>query len=75
MSTCQAFTVYKYSFVSTNDRNHKRGGRFTFAVLFLLQVHGVVNDTIAFVKKVISTELNSATDNPVSYGNCALIGY
>lgn len=33
----------------------------------LLQVHGVVNDTIAFVQKVINTELNSATDNPVSF--------
>ncbi|KAJ8381517.1 hypothetical protein SKAU_G00022960 [Synaphobranchus kaupii] len=28
------------------------------------QVHGVVNDTIAFVKNIISTEMNSATDNP-----------
>lgn len=33
----------------------------------LLQVHGVVNDTIAFVQKVLNTELNSATDNPVSF--------
>uniref|UniRef100_A0A3Q3VQZ7 Histidine ammonia-lyase n=1 Tax=Mola mola TaxID=94237 RepID=A0A3Q3VQZ7_MOLML len=31
------------------------------------QVHGVVNDTIAFVQKVISTELNSATDNPLVF--------
>lgn len=31
------------------------------------QVHGVVNDTIAFVHKVISTELNSATDNPLVF--------
>ncbi|RXM27848.1 Histidine ammonia-lyase [Acipenser ruthenus] len=28
------------------------------------QVHGVVNDTIAFVKNIIDTEINSATDNP-----------
>ncbi|KAJ6656397.1 hypothetical protein lerEdw1_003900 [Lerista edwardsae] len=28
------------------------------------QVHGVVNDTIAFVKDIITTEINSATDNP-----------
>lgn len=27
----------------------------------------MVNDTIAFVKKIITTELNSATDNPVSF--------
>ncbi|KAM7377861.1 hypothetical protein PAMA_012993 [Pampus argenteus] len=31
------------------------------------QVHGVVNDTIAFVHRVISTELNSATDNPLVF--------
>ncbi|XP_076578951.1 histidine ammonia-lyase-like [Chaetodon auriga] len=31
------------------------------------QVHGVVNDTIAFVHKVICTELNSATDNPLVF--------
>eukprot|EP00063_Salmo_salar_P088672 XP_014063507.1 PREDICTED: histidine ammonia-lyase-like [Salmo salar] len=30
------------------------------------QVHGVANDTIAFVKIILSTELNSATDNPAS---------
>ncbi|KAF1372625.1 hypothetical protein PFLUV_G00267800 [Perca fluviatilis] len=31
------------------------------------QVHGVVHDTVAFVQKVISTELNSATDNPLVF--------
>uniref|UniRef100_A0A673C446 Histidine ammonia-lyase n=1 Tax=Sphaeramia orbicularis TaxID=375764 RepID=A0A673C446_9TELE len=31
------------------------------------QVHGVVNDTIAFVQKLICTELNSATDNPLVF--------
>lgn len=35
--------------------------------LIFLQVHGVVNDTIAFVKNIINTEINSATDNPVSF--------
>lgn len=40
-----------------------------FHLAVFLQVHGVVNDTIAFVQKVISTELNSATDNPVSFRN------
>ncbi|XP_037016088.2 histidine ammonia-lyase isoform X1 [Artibeus jamaicensis] len=33
------------------------------------QVHGVVNDTIAFVKNVITTELNSATDNPMVFAS------
>ena len=29
------------------------------------QVHGIVHETIAFVKSVLNTEINSATDNPV----------
>nr|XP_020756283.1 histidine ammonia-lyase [Odocoileus virginianus texanus] len=33
------------------------------------QVHGVVNDTIAFVKNIITTEINSATDNPMVFAN------
>jgi histidine ammonia-lyase len=28
-------------------------------------VHGIVNDTIDFVRNIIVTEMNSATDNPV----------
>ncbi|XP_063068177.1 histidine ammonia-lyase-like [Engraulis encrasicolus] len=31
------------------------------------QVHGIANDTIAFVKNIITTELNSATDNPLVF--------
>nr|XP_033808286.1 histidine ammonia-lyase [Geotrypetes seraphini] len=31
------------------------------------QVHGIVNDTIAFVKNIIMTEINSATDNPMVF--------
>nr|CAH0110139.1 unnamed protein product [Daphnia galeata] len=29
------------------------------------QVHGIVHDTIEFVHKIIKTEMNSATDNPL----------
>ena len=29
------------------------------------QVHGIVHDTIEFVEKIITTEMNSATDNPI----------
>lgn len=31
------------------------------------QVHGVVEDTVDFVSKIINTELNSATDNPMVF--------
>lgn len=34
--------------------------------LTTLQVHGVVNDTLEFVRNILHTEINSATDNPVS---------
>jgi len=30
------------------------------------QVHGIVCDTLEFVRKILSVEINSATDNPVS---------
>ncbi|XP_007947963.1 histidine ammonia-lyase [Orycteropus afer afer] len=33
------------------------------------QIHGVVNDTIGFVKNIITTELNSATDNPMVFAS------
>lgn len=41
-------------------------GYCLYLLLFFTQVHGIANDTIAFVKKIINTEINSATDNPVS---------
>ncbi|XP_039617177.1 histidine ammonia-lyase-like isoform X3 [Polypterus senegalus] len=31
------------------------------------QVHGIVNETIAFVKNIINKEINSATDNPMVF--------
>jgi len=31
------------------------------------QVHGIVHDTIEFVKGIITTEMNSATDNPLVF--------
>lgn len=31
------------------------------------QVHGIVNDTIQFVKGILLTEMNSATDNPMVF--------
>ncbi|KIH58136.1 phenylalanine and histidine ammonia-lyase [Ancylostoma duodenale] len=31
------------------------------------QVHGIVHDTIEFVREIITTEMNSATDNPLVF--------
>lgn len=78
----QVWSVWQYthvhSFEMTNGehlliRNLRLLCACVFVWVWLLQVHGVVNDTIAFVQKVINTELNSATDNPVSFTNNYLI--
>ena len=31
------------------------------------QVHGIVHDTLAFVRHILTTEMNSATDNPMVF--------
>jgi len=36
---------------------------------FCNQVHGIAWDTIKFVEKIITTEMNSATDNPLVFTN------
>lgn len=36
-----------------------------FIINLLIKVHGIVHDTIDFVHKIIKTEMNSATDNPI----------
>ncbi|XP_071784273.1 histidine ammonia-lyase-like [Asterias amurensis] len=33
------------------------------------QVHGIVNDTIDFVQGILTTEMNSATDNPMVFAD------
>jgi histidine ammonia-lyase len=35
------------------------------------QIHGVVNDTIKFVKSILDVEMNSATDNPMVFTGSA----
>lgn len=33
-------------------------------------MHGIVHDTIEFVKRILTTEINSATDNPLIFADC-----
>eukprot|EP01084_Bolivina_argentea_P104148 186516_1 len=33
------------------------------------QVHGIVHDTLRFIRKVLSTEINSGTDNPMIFAD------
>ena len=36
-----------------------------FVLYDAAQVHGIVHDTIDFVRGLLTTEMNSATDNPI----------
>jgi len=50
-------------------QSHKLCGRVqdSYSLRCIPQVHGVVADTLAFVRQVIETEMNSATDNPMVF--------
>ena len=36
------------------------------------QVHGIAHDTIAWVENILTTEMNSATDNPMVFADVCL---
>lgn len=44
---------------------HKEHVQDPYSFRCVPQVHGAAKDTIAYVEKVVTTEINSATDNPV----------
>lgn len=50
-------------------RSHKGCGKVqdAYTMRCLPQVHGIVHDTVAFTYGIISTECNSATDNPMIF--------
>jgi len=52
---------------STIQDSHKNCGQVqdSYSLRCIPQVHGVVYDTIRFVKGILDTEMNSATDNPM----------
>ncbi|XP_068163526.1 histidine ammonia-lyase-like [Antennarius striatus] len=60
-------------FPSQISESHGKSIQDAYSLRCIPQVHGVVNDTIAFVHNVISTELNSATDNPLVFPETGLI--
>lgn len=49
------------------DEKSYEGVQDAYSLRCCPQVHGVTNDTIAFVKNILNTELNSATDNPLVF--------
>ncbi|KAF5901461.1 histidine ammonia-lyase-like isoform X2, partial [Clarias magur] len=50
----------------TDEKSYK-GVQDAYTLRCCPQVHGIANDTIAFVKNILNTELNSATDNPLVF--------
>lgn len=44
---------------------HKEHVQDPYSFRCVPQVHGAVKDTIAYVESVVTTEINSATDNPI----------
>src|SRR5690606_8008759 len=53
------------------SESHKDCNRVqdSYTLRCIPQVHGIVNDTIEFCQKILHTELNSATDNPMVFTN------
>ncbi|KAM9771719.1 histidine ammonia-lyase-like isoform X1 [Syngnathus typhle] len=56
-------------FPSQISESHRSCNRVqdAYTLRCIPQVHGIVNDTIKFVQMIISTEMNSATDNPLVF--------
>lgn len=54
-------------------RSHNYVGRVqdAYTLRCAPQIHGVVHDTIQFVKNIINVEMNSATDNPMVFTGSA----
>jgi histidine ammonia-lyase len=56
-------------------RSHNYAGKVqdAYTLRCAPQIHGVVHDTIQFVKGVINVEMNSATDNPMVFTGSAQV--
>lgn len=49
--------------------SHKDCGQVqdSYTLRCMPQVHGIVADTVKFVEQILTTEMNSATDNPMIF--------
>lgn len=56
-------------YVSEISLSHKDCGKVqdAYTLRCAPQVHGIVHDTLRFVRKILTTEINSATDNPMIF--------
>ncbi|KAK2167286.1 hypothetical protein LSH36_30g07024 [Paralvinella palmiformis] len=61
--------LHSHTFPSEVSESHRFCNRVqdAYTLRCCPQVHGIVNDTISFVRGVLTTELNSAQDNPLPY--------
>jgi histidine ammonia-lyase len=60
-----------------SERQAKYGAKLVqdaYSLRCVPQVHGVVHDTIQFARRIIETEMNSANDNPLIFGDDARSG-
>ena len=56
----------------TQELSKMRGIQDPYSFRCVPQVHGPVRDTFEFAKKIIETEINSTTDNPIVFANSEL---
>ncbi|MEI6080441.1 MAG: histidine ammonia-lyase, partial [bacterium] len=56
--------------------SHKNCGRVQdpYSLRCIPQVHGAVRDAVNYLKKIINTEINSVTDNPLVFDDCIISG-
>eukprot|EP00742_Colponemidia_sp_Colp-10_P003515 GILJ01003742.1.p1 GENE.GILJ01003742.1~~GILJ01003742.1.p1 ORF type:complete len:593 (+),score=100.38 GILJ01003742.1:59-1780(+) len=61
--------LHSSSHPSEISQSHRNCGRVqdSYTLRCIPQVHGVVHDTIEFVRNIIATEMNSGTDNPMVF--------
>lgn len=58
------------------NESHRKCSRVqdAYSLRCIPQVHGIVYDTLNFAKQILTTELNSATDNPMVFGEDVISG-
>lgn len=65
IAVSQDMRMYLAADKGGSARYNKDNVQDAYSLRCIPQVHGVVYDTLQFVNKMIETELNSATDNPL----------
>lgn len=67
--------LHSQTYPSTISMGHANCNRVqdAYSLRCAPQVHGVAYDTLAFVKGIIETEMNSATDNPMVFSDTEMI--